>query len=128
MFLKLVVKGKDIKPKPRSRSRPTKSGSGSGNKVTENDFSPNSKRLAIAAKSHLRHRAATGDAFPTANAATREDFIMNIIQEAAKLYGGLIEPKLTSVLSRVVRDEDTLEKLTTFVCIPSFLEYMLNYI
>ena len=127
IFLKLIIKRADVKPK--SRSRQTKSGSGSrGNKVTENDFSPNSKRLAIVAKNHLRYRAATGEAFPAANAAMREEFIMNIIQEAAKLYGGAIEPKLTSVLSRVVREEDTLEKLTTFVCIPSFLKHMLNFI
>ena len=114
-----------MKPKPRSRQ--TKSGSGSGNKVTENDFSPNSKRLAIVAKNHLRFRAATGEAFPAANAAMREEFIMDIIQEAAKLYSGSIEPKLTSVLSRVLKEEDTLEKLTTFVRISFFLKHMLNY-
>ena len=86
-------------------------------KVTESDFTPDSKRLAIAAKNHLRFRAATGDAFPAANAATCNDFIMTVIQDAAKTYGGSIEPKLTSVLSRVIEDEVKLEKLTTFVCI-----------
>jgi hypothetical protein len=40
---------------------------------------------------------------------------MTVIQDAAKTYGGSIEPKLTSVLSRVIEDEDKLDKLTTFV-------------
>ena len=42
---------------------------------------------------------------------------MTVIQDAAKTYGGSIEPKLTSVLSRVIEGEVKLDKLTTFVCI-----------
>jgi hypothetical protein len=40
---------------------------------------------------------------------------MTVIQDAAKTYGGSIEPKLTSVLSRVIEDEVKLDQLTTFV-------------
>jgi hypothetical protein len=122
---KLIIKKDKDGIKKKSYSRKPKSGAGSSNKITENDFSPDSKRLAIVAKNHLRFRAATGDAFPAANVATRDDFIMAIIKEAASTYGGSVEPKLTSVLSRVIKDEETLEKLTTFVCISFLLFQML---
>ena len=50
---------------------------------------------------------------------------MTVIQDAAKTYGGSIEPKLTSVLSRVIEDEEKLDKLTTFVRISLQLFQML---
>ena len=40
---------------------------------------------------------------------------MTVIQDAAKTYGGSIEPKLTSVLSRIIENEEIMDKLTIFV-------------
>ncbi|KAF8816473.1 hypothetical protein BYT27DRAFT_7248344 [Phlegmacium glaucopus] len=93
----LRVKNSNDVIKPRSHSQKAESRSRVGNKITESDFTPDS------------------EAFPAANVATHNDFIMTVIQEAAKIYGGSIEPKLTSVLSRVIKDEEILGKLTTFV-------------
>ena len=94
-------------------------------KIKEEDFSPNTRRLAIAAKNHLRFKVATGegDAFPPAHAEARDEFIIKAIQEAAIKYGGAIEPKLSSVFSRVMKNADVFDDLITFVCISLFINH-----
>jgi hypothetical protein len=94
-----------------------KAKSSRSHKVKEEDFSPNTRRLAITTKNHLRFKVATGegDAFPPADANGRNDFIIKTIKEAANKYGDSLEPKLTSVLSRVMKDVDVFDDLITFV-------------
>jgi hypothetical protein len=76
----------------------------------------------------LRFKVATGegDAFPPADANGRNDFIIKTIKEAANKYGGALEPKLTSVLSRVMKDVDVFDDLITFVCV-SLVRVLPNY-
>ena len=100
-----------------SKPSKAKAKSSRSHKVKEEDFSPNTRHLAITTKNYLRFKVATGegDAFPPADANGHNSFIIKTIKEAANKYGDSLEPKLTSVLSRVMKDVDVFDDLITFV-------------
>jgi len=83
---------------------------GSGNKVKEENFSPRTRRLAIASKNYLRELTAVQNPFPMENDEDREEFIWRLIQDTAQLKAGYQD-----ALKAVSNDSQIQMDLITFV-------------
>ena len=97
-----------------SRGRSSTPLSGNGSKITEGDFSPKTRRLAIASKAYVRTTIIYGKQgpFPPTGRHGRLDFAWNTIQSASRANGGLI---IKDALTRATADEEKKKKLVTFV-------------
>jgi hypothetical protein len=85
------------------------------NKVTENDFTPRTRRLAIASKSHIRTRIVyheMGPFNPMSSRIGRLDFAWATVKEAAN---NSIDPQIKKAFKRASKDDGTKKSLLTFV-------------
>lgn len=85
------------------------------NKVTENDFTPRTRRLAIASKSHIRHRIVyheMGPFKPMHSRISRLDFAWATVKEAAN---NSVDPQIKKAFKRASSDDGTKKNLLTFV-------------
>ena len=85
--------------KPKLKCSKGKGTAAKSYKVREENFSPNTRHLAVAAKNHLHFKVAIGkgNAFPLSHADGHNDFIIKMIQDAAKKkYGGSLESNICS--------------------------------
>jgi hypothetical protein len=104
----------------RSRSRsvtPWLSGDSklsNSSKVKESDFSPKTRRLAIASKAHVRTTTLYNSEgpFPPTSRLLRMDFAWSTIKETSKNSG---DPIIQDALNRATNDEGTKKQLMQFV-------------
>jgi 3-methyladenine DNA glycosylase AlkC len=80
--------------------------SGRRDKLSKNDFSPRSFRLATASKSMARERIALSGAFPN----DKDKFVLESIQHAAK-----DSDSFQSTLDRVQNNDDLQDNLMEYV-------------
>lgn len=105
---------------PKSRSGTPKSIASSGSKtiksskVTESDFTPRTRRLAVASKSHVRTTTIYNESgpFPPANRIGRLEFAWNTIKETSR---DSQDPIITQAFQRAKPDERMKKNLITFV-------------
>ena len=117
----------------RSRSRsltPWVSGDSkpsNSSKVKESDFSPKTRRLAIASKAHVRTTTLYNPEgpFPPTSRLLRMDFAWSTIKETSKISG---DPIIQDAFSRATNDEGTKKRLMQFVSDVSIILWLLTYI
>lgn len=88
--------------------------SNNGSKVKESDFSPETRRLAIASKAHVRMTTLYNPEgpFPPTSRLLRMDFAWSTIKETSKNSGdGIIQ----DAFRRATNDEGTKKQLMQFV-------------
>ena len=116
-----LYKFEDTTPTPsfsqRSRSQsvtPWDSKLSNSSKVKESDFSPKTRRLAIASKAHVRMTTLYNPEgpFPPTSRLLRMDFAWNTIKETSKNSKDHI---IQDALSRATNDEGTKKQLMQFV-------------
>jgi hypothetical protein len=79
MVYQLQVSFQSInKGRSKHKRKSSEKGSSSGRKVREDNFSPSTKRLAIASKNHIRFQTVNGNAFPVPNAVDRYEFLTKV--------------------------------------------------
>jgi hypothetical protein len=85
-----------------------------GSKVKESDFSPKTRRLAIASKANVRMTTLYNPEgpFPPTSRLLRMDFAWSTIKETSKNSGDDI---IQDALSRAANDEGTKKQLMQFV-------------
>lgn len=120
------MKDEDVKPfKPkdakvkteRTKENRLEGKRGSGNKVKEENFSPRTRRLAIASKNYIRELTAVQNPFPLENDEDREEFVWKTIMDVAKQKDGY-----QGALEDASKDSQIQMNLVTFVRI-HFLSY-----
>jgi len=79
-----VQEEEDIKPFVTKRMKTPSKTRGSSNKVKEDDFSPHTRRLAIASKNYICELTALKSPFPLDNENHREEYIWAMIQKTAQ--------------------------------------------
>jgi hypothetical protein len=85
------------------------------NKVTERHFTPRTRRLAIASKSHIRTRIVyheSGPFYPMTTRLARMDFAWTTVKEAAN---NSEDPGLKDAFKRASYSDTTKKNLLTFV-------------
>jgi hypothetical protein len=85
-----------------------------GSKVRESDFSPKTRRLAIASKAHVRTTTIYNPQGPflPAGRMSRMDFAWSTIKETSKNSG---DPVMNEALNRATNNDSTKKQLITFV-------------
>lgn len=122
-----VSRGRSSKSRSSS-SRSSRSStplSGNGSKITEGDFSPRTRQLAIASKAYVRTTIIYGNhgPFPPTGRHGRLDFAWNTIRAASRANGGSV---IKDALTRASADEEKKKKLVTFVSYSSMLSLSLT--
>jgi hypothetical protein len=118
----MEVKEEDVKPLAKNKSNKGKLSTrkssdsrtintrGSSTKVKEDDFSPRTRRLAIASKNYLRELTAIKSPFPLEDEADREEYVWSLIQETAQN-----KPIYQPALDMAMKDTNTQMRLVAFV-------------
>ena len=78
--------------------------------MKEENFSPATRRLAIASKNYMRELTAVQNPFPLENDDDREEYIWKVIQDIAKLKDGYQD-----ALEEASNDSQIQMNLVTFV-------------
>lgn len=92
---------------------------GRSSKVTESDFSPKTRELAIAAKSHVRTCTAIDHPFPPQNKFGRISYAWSVIQETASMSGEN-QSRFKTAIEKASADINIKKDLMTFVRILFF--------
>lgn len=106
-------------PKSRSGTPHSTASRGSkiikSSKVTESDFTPRTRQLAVASKSHVRTSSVYNSSgpFPPTNRIGRLEFAWDTIKETSR---DSEDSTITQAFQRAKTDERMKKNLITFVC------------